>query len=133
MKQEKRERRWVLDKHTAKVLADIATCHPHTIQSAAKGNRCAGDSGRRAQSVVADHFDLNPTKRPSGWTRPAHAPLRYQVASRIATEAGVVINRVQEIASGIPAYDEVGAKITALLSAHYEQHPEDKPQAAGAS
>lgn len=86
-----------------------------------------GEGGAKAQTIVADHFDLNPAQRPSGYVRPAHAPLPLVVASRIATETDSTTEAVQRIAGGIPDYSAAGMRITAAVHAHYEQHPEDRP------
>lgn len=117
----------VIPRHLAEELASAAGCHWRTVMAAAEGRRVIGESGAKAQCVVADHFDLNPTMRPPGWKRPPHAPLPHMVAARIAEETKAPIEIVQRIAGGIPRYDELGTRIVEAIRQHYEAHPEDRP------
>lgn len=121
----------VLPRHIAEELAAVAGCHWRTVMAAAEGKRVVGEGGARAMNVVSDHFDLNPSMRPTGWKRPAHSPLSYTAAATIAQITGASIGVVQRIASGIPSYDELGTKVAAELRVYYELHPEDKPVPMG--
>lgn len=122
-------KKWFLSVSVAEELGKIAGCHPRTIQKAALGMPGRQHGGKEAARVVADYFDTNPSERPDGWKRPTHAPLPYQVATQIAGEFGVDTVTVQKIAGGIPAYDAVGARVTAAIHAYFAAHPKDAPSA----